>query len=83
MNERGILADALNECAWNLKYFEKRLTEVGNSNRAVRQSIKQGIQESSTKMEAFIELAYALGIITEEESRMEPGMLIDLIETEG
>ena len=82
MNERGIIADALIEYVESLEYFEKRLIEVGNSNRTVRQNIKQGIQKSSTKMEAFIELAYALGIITEEESRMEPGMLIEQIETE-
>ena len=38
---------------------------------------------ASVRMETIIDLAHALGVISEEESLMEPGALIELIEEQG
>lgn len=83
MNERGIIVDALIECKEDIEYAEKRLNEVGNSNRTVRQNLKDRINNSSVRMETIIEIAYALNVISEDEYRMNPDTLIELIETEG
>ena len=80
MNERGIILDMLNECKMDMEYRERRLEEVGNSNRTIRKNLQEGIANTHTRMETIVEIAYALGIISEEESRMGLDTLIETIE---
>ena len=83
MNERGVILDALTECKENIEYAERRLEEVGNSNRTIRKNLYNGIADTRVRVETIVEIAYALGIISEEESRMGLDTLIETIEDEG
>lgn len=83
MNERIVVAEALAECKESLEYVEKRLSEVGSNDRAIRNNLKDRLTRVSTRMETIIDLSHALGIISEEESLMESGALIELIEEQG
>lgn len=83
MNERAIILDALLECSESLEYAEKRLSETKGSDRTIRNSLKDRVTKASVKIETIIELAFELGIISEEESLMEPGALIELIDSQG
>ena len=83
MNERIVVAEALAECKESLEYVEKRLSEVGSNDRAIRNNLKDRFTRVSTRIETIIDLAYALGVISEEESLMEPDALIELIEEQG
>jgi hypothetical protein len=83
MNERAIILDALLECRESLEYAEKRLSETKGSDRTIRNSLKDRVTKAYVKMETIIELAFELGIISEEESLMEPGALIELIDSQG
>lgn len=83
MNERIVVAEALAECKESLEYVEKRLSEVGSNDRAIRNNLKDRFTRVSTRIETIIDLAHALGVISEEESLMEPDALIELIEEQG
>ena len=83
MNERIVVAEALAECKESLEYVEKRLSEVGSNDRAIRNNLKDRFTRASTRIETIIDLAHALGVISEEESLMEPDALIELIEEQG
>ena len=83
MNERMIVADALIECKESLEYAEKRLGEVGSNDMTIKNNLKDRLMRASVRMETIIDLAHALGVISEEESLMEPGALIELIEEQG
>lgn len=82
MDERRIILDALMECKDDMEYRETRLAEVGNSNRTIRNNLKEGIKNTFTRIDTIIELAHALGIINEEESRMNYVSLIGTLESE-
>lgn len=79
MNERMVVAEALAECKESLEYVEKRLGEVGSNDRAIRNNLKDRLMRISARMETIIDLSCALGIISEEESLMEPGALVEWI----
>jgi hypothetical protein len=83
MNERAIILDALLECRESLEYAEKRFSETKGGDRIIRNSLKDRATNASVKMETIIELAFELGIISEEESLMEPDALIKLIDGQG
>lgn len=83
MNERIVVAEALAEYKESLEYIEKRLSEVGSNDRAIRNNLKDRLTRVSVRIETIIEIAHALGVISEEESIMEPGALIELIEEQG
>ena len=83
MNERMVVAEALAECKESLEYIEKRLSETGSNDRTIRNNLKDRLTRVSTRIETIIDLAHALGVISEEESLMESGALIELIEEQG
>lgn len=83
MNERMAIAEVLTECKETLEYVEKRLSEVGSNDRAIRNNLKDRLTRMSTRMETIIGIAHLLGVISEEESLMEPDALIELIEEQG
>ena len=79
MEERRIIVDALMDCKNDMEYMETRLEEVGNSNRTIRNNLKEGISRTFIRIETIIELAHMLGIISEDEARMNYVTLIDTI----
>lgn len=83
MNERMAIAEALAECKESLEYIEKRLSETESNDRTIRNNLKGRLTRVSTKIETIIDLAHALGVISEEESLMESDALIELIEEQG
>lgn len=82
MEERRIILDALTDCKDDMEYRESRLEEVGNSNRTIRNNLKEGIKSTWTRIETIIEVVHMLGIINEDEARMNYVTLIDTIASE-